>query len=118
MLQSQLIKGRILSALLMFYAAWLHLQRETLIAVNDYTSGCCRLSSQLRIRLPERQAQLPHCEPWGFDPKVGKEHLRASTPVFFPGTREHSKGKHKEGVVFFHAYPSFCEKELPDREGK
>lgn len=33
------LKGRILSSLLMFYAAWLHLQRKTHIAVNDYTSA-------------------------------------------------------------------------------
>lgn len=54
----------------------------------------------------------------GLDPKVGKKCLRASIPVFFPGTGEHSKGKHEEGVVFSLAYASFCEKELHDREGK
>ena len=36
------LKGRILSSLLMFYAAWLHLQRKTLVAVNDCTSAVLR----------------------------------------------------------------------------
>lgn len=97
MLQSQLIKGRILSALLMFCAAWLHLQRETLIAVSDYTSGCWRLSSGLRIWLLAQlwlssgSAPTATLQTLGFDSKVGKKYPRASIPVFFLEIREHPK---------------------------
>lgn len=84
----------------MFYAAWLHLQRETLIAVNDYTSGCCRLSSQLRIRLPERQVQLPHCEPWGLTPKWARS-ISGPAPLFSSQGRGDTQKENTRKRLFF-----------------
>lgn len=102
MLQSQLIKGCILSALLMFYAAWLHLQRETLIAVNDYTSGCCRLSLELQIQLLERQAQLPwlHCKLWGLTPKWARNVSGPASLFSFQGLGNAQKENTRKVLVF------------------
>lgn len=104
----------------MFYAAWLHLQRETLIAVNDYTSGCCRLSLELQIRLLERQAQLPwlHCKLWGLTPKWARNVSGPASLFSFQGLGNTQKENTRKELVFFLAYASFCEKELHDREGK
>lgn len=86
----------------MFYAAWLHLQRETLIAVNDYTSGCCRLSSELGIWLPERQAQLPriHCKPWGLTPKWARNISGPASLFSLQGLENAQKKSTRKGLFF------------------